>query len=109
MIFLLDVDAILEVANEHSKMLFLMFLQTILQEIVLRKDDIQNLLENFNGIVIIDEAYIDFSVQKSWIHQLKNYPNFVVLQTLSKAWGLAFCSIGNGFCKYRIYRRSLIG
>src|ERR1035437_6136217 len=50
---------------------------------------VYELLNNFNGMVVIDEAYIDFSNDTSWIAELKNYPNLVVLQTLSKAWGLA--------------------
>jgi histidinol-phosphate aminotransferase len=52
------------------------------------------LLEGFNGIVVIDEAYIDFSSERSWVTELANYPNLVVLQTLSKAWGLANLRIG---------------
>jgi len=52
------------------------------------------ILDKFNGMVIIDEAYIDFSKEISWISELKNYPNLVVLQTLSKAWGLANLRIG---------------
>ena len=94
--FQLDVDAILKVANEQSKMLFLCSPNNPTGN-SLRKDDIQNLLENFNGIVIIDEAYIDFSAQKSWIHQLERYQNLVVLQTLSKAWGLASARLGMAF------------
>lgn len=94
--FQLNVDAILDAANEQSKMLFLCSPNNPTGN-SLRKDDIQNLLEKFNGIVIIDEAYIDFSAQKSWIHQLERYPNLVVLQTLSKAWGLASARLGMAF------------
>lgn len=57
-------------------------------------DDIKFLLQNFNGIVIIDEAYIDFSEQESFIQQLENYPNAIISQTLSKAWGLAGLRLG---------------
>lgn len=57
-------------------------------------DDIKFLLQNFNGIVIIDEAYIDFSEQESFIQQLENYPNVIISQTLSKAWGLAGLRLG---------------
>lgn len=60
----------------------------------LHKKDIEILLKKFNGIVVIDEAYIDFSSEKSWSLQIKNYPNLVVLQTLSKAWGLAGLRLG---------------
>lgn len=57
-------------------------------------ESIKYILENFKGIVIIDEAYIDFSEQASWIKQLVNYPNLIISQTLSKAWGLASLRVG---------------
>jgi histidinol-phosphate aminotransferase len=101
--FQLDVNGILEAANEQSKMLFICSPNNPTGN-SLRKDDIQNLLENFNGIVIIDEAYIDFSAQKSWIHQLENYPNLVVLQTLSKAWGLASARLGMAFANEELIK-----
>lgn len=56
--------------------------------------DIEVLLNNFNGLVVVDEAYINFSRQRSLITELKEYPNLVVLQTLSKAWGLAALRLG---------------
>ncbi len=55
---------------------------------------IKKILCNFNGIVVIDEAYIDFSTQKSWISQLAYFPNLIVTQTLSKAYGLAGIRLG---------------
>lgn len=64
---------------------------------VLDDSDIQFLLENFAGIVVIDEAYIDFANKPSWLYKLAKYPNLVVLQTLSKAWGLAALRIGLAF------------
>lgn len=57
---------------------------------------IHKLLSTFNGLVVVDEAYIDFSNQPSWTTQLEAYPNLVVLQTFSKAWGLA--SLRTGMC-----------
>ncbi len=59
--------------------------------------EIEYLLSNFEGIVVIDEAYIDFSSSGSWIQVVENYPNLIVLQTLSKAWGLAGLRIGLAF------------
>jgi len=56
--------------------------------------DIETVLNNFNGLVVVDEAYINFSPQKSFIQSLIDYPHLVVLQTLSKAWGLAGLRIG---------------
>ena len=59
--------------------------------------DIDTILSNFNGIVVTDEAYIDFSSTPSFIRKLDKYPHLVVLQTLSKAWGLASARLGMAF------------
>ena len=59
--------------------------------------DIETILNHFNGLVVIDEAYINFSTQKSFAQSLIDYPNLVVLQTLSKAWGLAGLRVGMCF------------
>lgn len=56
--------------------------------------DIEFILNNFNGIVMIDEAYIDFSPSNSWIKRLELFPNLIVSQTFSKAWGLASARVG---------------
>jgi histidinol-phosphate aminotransferase len=63
---------------------------------------IEMILLNFNGIVVIDEAYINFSRSRSWIPELVDFPNLVVLQTLSKAWGLAALRIGMAFASKEI-------
>lgn len=60
----------------------------------INRADIIKLLENFDGLVVVDEAYIDFSEQKSFAELVKDYPNLVVLQTLSKAFGLAGIRLG---------------
>lgn len=62
-----------------------------------RRMDIEMILNNFEGLVVIDEAYINFSRQKSFISELTEYPNLIVLQTLSKAWGLAGLRVGMAF------------
>jgi len=59
--------------------------------------DIETILNHFDGIVVMDEAYINFSKQKSFVQSLVDYPNLVVLQTLSKAWGLAGLRLGMCF------------
>ncbi len=59
--------------------------------------DIEMILNNFEGLVVIDEAYINFSRQQSFIRDLTEYPNLVILQTLSKAWGLAGLRMGMAF------------
>ncbi|MFV5698960.1 histidinol-phosphate transaminase [Flavobacterium sp. ZT3R17] len=57
-------------------------------------ESVAYLLKNFNGLVVIDEAYIDFSEKESWINELDEYPNLVITQTLSKAYGLAGIRLG---------------
>jgi histidinol-phosphate aminotransferase len=64
--------------------------------------DIETILNHFDGIVVVDEAYINFSKQKSFVQSLIDYPNLVVLQTLSKAWGLAGLRIGMCFASPEI-------
>ena len=59
-----------------------------------RREDILKLLESFIGLVVIDEAYIDFSTQKSLVSDLSSYPNLIITQTLSKAYGLAGIRLG---------------
>lgn len=61
------------------------------------REDIEMVLNNFDGLVVVDEAYINFSRQKSFVGDLADYPNLVVLQTLSKAWGLAGLRMGMAF------------
>jgi len=61
---------------------------------LLHTEDLEYILENFNGIVIVDEAYIDFSSQESFIKNINKYNNLIVSQTFSKAWGLAGVRVG---------------
>lgn len=65
-------------------------------------EDIETVLNNFSGLVVVDEAYINFARQRSLISLLTDYPNLVVLQTLSKAWGLAGLRIGMAFASIAI-------
>jgi histidinol-phosphate aminotransferase len=57
-------------------------------------NDIEKIIQNFNGIVFVDEAYIDFSARESLLQKINDYPNLIVSQTLSKAWGRAAIRIG---------------
>jgi histidinol-phosphate aminotransferase len=68
----------------------------------MNREDVETVLNNFNGLVVVDEAYINFSRQKSFIQELKDYPNLVVLQTFSKAWGLAGLRLGMAFASEEI-------
>jgi histidinol-phosphate aminotransferase len=58
------------------------------------KKSVTTLLEHFNGLIVIDEAYIDFSEKESWLQKLEQYPNLIITQTLSKAYGLAGIRLG---------------
>jgi histidinol-phosphate aminotransferase len=66
------------------------------------RQSIEMILNNFDGLVVIDEAYINFSRQKSFVADLNDYPNLVVMQTLSKAWGLAGLRMGMAFASKEI-------
>lgn len=66
------------------------------------REDIETVLNNFPGLVVIDEAYINFSRQRSFVQELGEYPNMVVLQTMSKAWGLAGLRVGMAFASTEI-------
>jgi histidinol-phosphate aminotransferase len=68
----------------------------------MQRVDIETVLNNFQGLVVIDEAYINFSRHKSFIRELAEYPNLIVLQTLSKAWGLAGLRLGMAFASEAI-------
>ena len=68
----------------------------------IRRQDIETVLTNFDGIVVIDEAYINFSKQRSFTQELNEFPNLVILQTLSKAWGLAALRLGMAFSSKEI-------
>jgi len=91
--FQLDVAAIERAIDENTKLIFLCSPNNPTGN-SLRHHDIEVILNNYFGLVVIDEAYINFSRQKSFGPQLIEYPNLVVMQTLSKAWGLAALRVG---------------
>ncbi|MBN9380759.1 MAG: histidinol-phosphate transaminase [Chitinophagaceae bacterium] len=68
----------------------------------MNRQDVEIILNNFNGLVVIDEAYINFSRHRSFIQELPDYPNLVVMQTMSKAWGLAGLRLGMAFASEAI-------
>ena len=68
----------------------------------LDRNEMLSLIEAFDGIVIVDEAYADFSAQKSLRHEITNHPNLIVLSTLSKAWGCAAIRLGMAFAQREI-------
>ena len=91
--FQLDVESILNAVDENTKLLFICSPNNPTGN-NMKREDVEMLLNNFNGIVIIDEAYINYSKQRTFIAELTEYPNLIVMQTLSKAWGLAGLRIG---------------
>ena len=88
-----QVHNILEQVDHQTKMLFLCSPNNPTAN-SFEGERIVQLLENFRGLVIVDEAYIDFSTEESWASKLQEYPNLVVTQTLSKAYGLAGIRLG---------------
>jgi histidinol-phosphate aminotransferase len=62
----------------------------------------EEILNQFNGIVVLDEAYEDFSKEESWISEIDNFPQLVVMQTFSKAWGMAGLRVGMAFAQQEI-------
>lgn len=99
--FQLDVDRILEQINSKTKLLFICSPNNPTGN-NLNRIDIETLLNNFPGILIIDEAYINYSKQKTFLQELTEYENLLVMQTLSKAWGLAALRLGLAFASEKI-------
>ena len=91
--FQLDVEGILNAVDENTKLLFICSPNNPTGN-NMNRADVEVLLNNFPGIIIIDEAYINYSKQKTFIQELTEYPNLIVMQTLSKAWGLAALRLG---------------
>lgn len=94
--FQLDTPNILKAINKNSKLIFICCPNNPTGNGV-KWDSVKTILENFEGIVVIDEAYINFARYRSLIPELLNYPNLIILQTLSKAWGLAGLRVGMAF------------
>ena len=88
-----DVTEILKTIDERSKILFICSPNNPTGNSI-SKERIVQLLQEFKGIVVIDEAYIDFSPNESWVSYLSEFPNLVITQTLSKAYGMAGIRLG---------------
>ncbi len=94
--FQLDLVHIENLVDEHTKIIWICSPNNPTGN-SMHRADIEMILNNFNGLVVIDEAYINFSQQQSFARELAEYPNLVVLQTFSKAWGLAGLRLGLAF------------
>lgn len=88
-----DVKKIIDSIDKNTKIIFLCSPNNPTGNSFL-DESIVTLLKNFNGLVVIDEAYIDFSDKESWLEELSDYPNLVITQTLSKAYGMAGIRLG---------------
>ncbi len=97
----LDLDGIAEAIDDNTKLIFICSPNNPTGNSI-HRPDIETILANFNGLVVIDEAYINYSRQKTFIQELTEYANLVVLHTLSKAWGLAGLRLGMAFASEEI-------
>ncbi|MFT5736337.1 MAG: histidinol-phosphate aminotransferase [Maribacter sp.] len=96
-----NVNEILNTMDTNSKMLFICSPNNPSGNSI-SSQKIKILLENFKGLVVVDEAYIDFSSEQSWVSKLSKYPNLVIIQTLSKAYGMAGIRLGIGIASEQI-------
>jgi len=102
--FLINVEAVLAAVNAHTKLIWVCSPNNPSGNLV-QRDAILQLLDKFQtGLVIVDEAYIDFTDAESFTKLLDTYPNLVVLQTFSKAWGLAALRFGMAFASEDLIR-----
>ena len=99
----LDLPAIENAIDDHTKIIFLCSPNNPTGNSLIR-EDVEAILNNYFGLVVIDEAYINFSRFRSFTMDLADYPNLVVMQTLSKAWGLAALRVGMAFSSEAIIR-----
>ena len=99
--FQLDLPALEEAIRPNTKIIWICSPNNPSGNSIDRQD-IEMVLNNFDGLVVIDEAYINFSRQRSFVTDLTDYPNLVILQTLSKAWGLAALRLGMAFASPEI-------
>lgn len=95
--FQIDTKKILETADANTKIIWICSPNNPSGNLI-ERSSILHILDNFKtGLVVVDEAYIDFAIEESFIKMLDKYPNLVVLQTFSKAWGLAALRLGMAF------------
>ena len=99
--FELDSKAVLKSTTPHTKLIFLCSPNNPSGNLLDAKQ-IEVILKSFSGLVIVDEAYIDFAESESWTTRLDEFPNLVILQTFSKAWGLAGLRLGMCFASPEI-------
>ena len=94
--FSLPVERLLDAADDNSKLLFICSPNNPTGN-VFPREEIERILQEFDGMVVLDEAYIDFADEPGMLRSLENWPNLIILQTLSKAWGMAGLRAGLAF------------
>lgn len=99
--FSLNEDAVFAAADAYTKAVFLCSPNNPTGN-SLKADSIETVLKNFKGLVVIDEAYIDYAPEKTWLNKLNSYSNLIVLQTFSKAWGMANLRLGIAYASQEI-------
>ena len=99
--YALEVEALFQAVDDATKAIFLCSPNNPTGNL-LERDRLRQVLDRFEGIVVIDEAYIDFADEPSFLGELASYPNLIVLQTLSKAWGGAGLRLGMAFASASI-------
>jgi histidinol-phosphate aminotransferase len=99
--FQLDVNAILAEVDANTKLIFICSPNNPTGNLIASKA-IETILSSFNGIIVIDEAYIDFAEAESWTTRLQEFQNLIVTQTLSKAYGMAGIRLGMCFASKEI-------
>ena len=95
----LEANRVLKAVDKNTKIIFLCSPNNPTGNL-LNRAEMLKIVTGFDGIVVIDEAYVDFSSEKSWLADLDKYPNIIVLQTFSKAWGLAAVRLGMATSTY---------
>ena len=96
-------EELLKKVDSNTKLIFLCSPNNPTGNLLNRKE-IEKILVAFQGIVIVDEAYIDFASETTWLSELDKYPNLIILQTFSKAWGLAAVRLGMAFASPKIIK-----
>lgn len=101
--FSLPVERLLDAADNNSKLLFICSPNNPTGN-VFPREEIERILQEFDGMVVLDEAYIDFADEPGMLRSLDNWPNLIILQTLSKAWGMAGLRAGLAFASNYVMR-----
>lgn len=99
----LSAERVLAATDHNTKLIFLCSPNNPTANL-LNKEEVTKIITSFDGIVVLDEAYIDFAPDSTWIPELNNFPNLLILQTFSKAWGLAAVRLGMAFASNDIIK-----